>query len=128
MRYIGKHIIHCSDSTFGDVAEIRKWHKKRGFDDIGYHHVILRDGTIEYGRELNEIGAHTKGMNTESIGTCLIGKDNFTVEQFCSLRKLHRQLEHLFGTLEVHPHNKFNKGKTCPNFNVSDVFDNLDMK
>ena len=25
-------IIHCSDSTWGDVAVINDWHRQRGFD------------------------------------------------------------------------------------------------
>lgn len=73
MREVQKHIIHCSDSTFGDVAEIRRWHIARGFNDVGYHFVIRRDGEVEMGRTLETIGAHCKGHNTNSIGTCLVG-------------------------------------------------------
>jgi len=61
-------IVHCSDSTWGDADEIKKWHtnpKKYGgpYDDIGYHRVIcngrrfsvghyepLLDGLLEVGR------------------------------------------------------------------------------
>jgi hypothetical protein len=33
----------------------------------------LLDGTIEQGRELEAVGAHTKGHNAHSIGICYIG-------------------------------------------------------
>jgi len=36
-----KVIIHCSDSSFGNAVLIDKWHRQRGFDNIGYHFVIL---------------------------------------------------------------------------------------
>ena len=40
MREINKIIVHCSATREGEnfeVAEIRKWHLARGFNDIGYH-------------------------------------------------------------------------------------------
>ena len=98
MRSIRKHIIHCSDSDYGDVDIIRAWHLARGFRDVGYHFIIRRDGEIELGRPMNEIGAHCAGYNKESIGTCLIGVDNFTKKQFKSLLKVHKLIENEFNT------------------------------
>ena len=121
MRDIRFHIIHCSDSDYGDVATIRKWHLQRGFSDVGYHFVIRRDGEIELGRPLVQVGAHCKGYNKISIGTCLIGKDSFNHCQFAQLRKLHQSLVAQFPMLEAVPHNQFNPHKTCPNFNIYDV-------
>jgi hypothetical protein len=66
-------IFHHSLSKTGNVERIRKWHLDRGWDDIGYHYVILRDGTIEHGRDIKYKGAHAKGSNSDSIGVCLIG-------------------------------------------------------
>lgn len=117
MRDIKYHIIHCSDSAFGDVTEIRKWHKARGFRDIGYHFVIRRDGEVEMGRPINEIGAHCKGFNLESIGTCMVGKSDFTPAQFAALVEVHLMLESLFPHIQINAHYEFNSGKTCPNFN-----------
>ena len=77
MRNIDKIIIHCSATKEGvavSTATIRNWHiKGRGWSDIGYHYVIQLDGTIDYGRPINRIGAHTKGENENSIGICYIG-------------------------------------------------------
>lgn len=121
MSKIKNHIIHCSDSDFGNVNVIRQWHLERGFRDVGYHFIIRRDGEIEVGRTLEETGAHCKGYNQESIGTCLIGKRNFEMHQFESLKRVHSMLKMIFPNIQVQPHNAFNKQKTCPNFNVEQV-------
>lgn len=86
-EYIKEVIIHCSDSTWGDVDAIRSWHLARGFDDIGYHIVIengyktssniydeTRDGIIEIGRPIHIDGAHTIGHNKNTLAICLIGR------------------------------------------------------
>lgn len=136
-------IIHCSDSEWGSVNEIRKWHIQRGWKDIGYHFVILNgnidsdavvdfpplDGSIEVGRPLNEdsflddteVGAHALGYNHKSVGICLIGKDRFTTKQMSSLEKL---LGYMLKIWKLQPsvvlgHYEVDKNKTCPNFNVS---------
>lgn len=114
-----KCVIHCSDSPQGrgDNAEtIHKWHKERGFDGIGYHYVILEDGTIENGRPEYWEGAHAKGHN-DAIGICLIGIDEFTHSQFISLEKLLK--DHKFNREEVVGHYDIDEHKTCPNFDVS---------
>lgn len=56
-----------------DAATIDSWHRARGFDGIGYHYVIHRDGTVESGRPTDEYGAHTIGYNNRSVGVCLAG-------------------------------------------------------
>ena len=75
MRDINKIIVHCSATKEGQeffADDIRRWHKARGFSDIGYHFVINLDGVIEYGRDLKLTGAHCKGHNEASIGICYI--------------------------------------------------------
>tara|TARA_B100000609_G_scaffold194194_1_gene186481 strand:+ start:976 stop:1359 length:384 start_codon:yes stop_codon:yes gene_type:complete len=121
MRTINEHIIHCSDSDFGDVEIIRHWHLARGFKDIGYHFVIRQDGEIELGRPLEQMGAHCAGYNRHSVGTCLIGKSGFTPAQFEALQKLHMSLSKLFTGIRAVPHNVHNPHKTCPNFNIYNV-------
>ena len=81
-------VIHESASRWGDANEIRRWHKAKGWRDIGYHAVILNgrrdnpnrydpklDGKIEPGRAENRVGAHcaADGMNGKALGVCLIG-------------------------------------------------------
>lgn len=59
---------------------IAQWHQRRGFSTeyrgkiyhIGYHYVILPDGTLEQGRPEWMLGAHTYGHN-DYLGICLVG-------------------------------------------------------
>ena len=42
-------VIHCTQTPPGmdvDVDKVTQWHKERGFDTIGYHYLIKRDGTL----------------------------------------------------------------------------------
>lgn len=92
-------VVHCSatpvTSDIG-VDEIRDWHQGKGWSDIGYHAVVRRNGQIEYGRHLDEAGAHVKGKNYQSVGVCLVGgvdpagkaEANYTPDQFISLKAL----------------------------------------
>lgn len=108
-------IIHCSDSPQGrgdDASTIDRWHKARGWSGIGYHYVILEDGTIQTGRPLGKSGAHAKGYN-DYVGVCLIGEESFTNRQFDSLEALCRE----FTTDKIMGHYEVSL-KTCPNFDV----------
>ena len=76
MRDINQIIVHCSatpPSMIVGADDIRKWHKARGWSDIGYHYVIKRNGVTEKGRDITRVGAHAKGHNEDSLGVVLIG-------------------------------------------------------
>ena len=129
MRTINKIIIHCSATPEGKdytVYDITKWHKERGFKDIGYHYVIYRDGTIHDGRDIKLVGAHCTGYNANSIGICYIGgvaadgktpKDTRTHAQKTSLINLIKTLKAKFPGAKVHGHREF-ANKACPSFDV----------
>lgn len=121
MREINRHIIHCSASRFGNVKIFRRWHKARGWRDVGYHFIIRRDGEIEIGRMLHEKGAHCLGHNDDSVGTCLVGNKTFTEAQFKSLRRVNKMLKEVFPGITAHPHNEYTDLKTCPNFDIAKV-------
>ncbi len=126
-------VVHCSatkeDQNF-DVEDIRRWHINRGFNDIGYHFVITRDGTIQKGRPMTNNGAHAIRYNDKSIGICLIGgidqnskpEDNFTDEQKMVLGDLIYGLKELFPKAAIAGHrdldSKHNRLKACPSFDV----------
>lgn len=120
-RPINKIIVHCSASNEGDVKLIRMWHKARNFRDVGYHYIIRRDGEIELGRMLSEQGAHCYGHNEDSVGICLIGREDFEQCQFDSLKRLVGELERWFPNIEVYGHRDFTDKKTCPNFDVHEL-------
>jgi len=121
--------VHVSDSPVnrGDKAEqIDLWHKQRGFKEIGYHLVILPNGDIQIGRNINKVGAHVGGFNTGNLGICLIGgfkgKDERTNEQNKTLAFLVVELidRNILTQNQFFGHNDLDKGKTCPNFSVKD--------
>jgi len=84
-------VIHHTASHDVSSATIDQWHKERGWDGIGYHYIIRKDGTIEEGRSLNKKGAHARGRNLW-IGIALTGYEDFSVRQISSLRRLLKKL------------------------------------
>ena len=137
MRKVDEIIVHCSatrpswmehNSLEAKVAEIRDWHKARGFDDIGYHWIIDRDGSVLEGRQERRTGAHVKNRNASTIGICLIGgfgssandqfADHFTPEQDVALRELIDQIKGRHAIKKVSGHNDYDAGKACPGFRV----------
>lgn len=136
MRVIDRIIIHCSDSDIDahdDISVIRKWHSQNGWsgadgivgtdDDVGYNAFIKKNGKIQFGRPVQQIGAHTKGYNKISIGVCISGRSEFTEAQIESLTSFVRGLmySHSLTTSNVFGHYELDKNKTCPNFNMDDL-------
>lgn len=148
MREITKLIIHCSatppDMDIG-VAEIRRWHtdpppKGNGWNDIGYHFVIRRDGLFEPGRPVEIQGAHCAAQNGNkaSIGICLVGgvrrgqhpktgkaallvENNFTQAQWLTLEQQIELLQKRFPKIDtILGHRDLDPGKECPSFSVRD--------
>ena len=134
-------VVHCSASkpkTPVDASTITRWHLDRGFLKIGYHYVILRDGTVQKGRKDSEVGAHVAGYNTGSLGICLVGglndttgkaENNFTAEQFDSLAKLLGKLTGDHPKAEVLGHRDFPKvAKDCPCFSTREWWAKQQLK
>jgi len=147
MRFIDEIIIHNSASEWGNAAIITEWHIARGWKTIGYHWVIgnsyptqksfqlkmpifSHDGRLETGRKLEEIGAHTRGHNKNSIGICIIGKRTFSKAQFLTLRKLIKMLKSMFpgADIKIRGHTEHFSGKTCPNINMNYLRKALDAE
>ena len=145
-RVMNTIVIHCSatkeDKDYS-VADIKKWHLQRGFNDVGYHFIIKLDGTIEIGRPLDKVGAHVNNNNTGTIGICYIGgldskgkpKDTRTDEQKDSLLNLITLLKNNINIKEIKGHRDFSKDlnnngkidkfeyiKDCPCFEVKDEY------
>jgi N-acetylmuramoyl-L-alanine amidase len=125
--------IHCSatrPSMDIGVKDITKWHKAppRNWSTIGYHYVIRRDGKLETGRAENLVGAHVEGFNANSLGICLVGgvnddtlgpENNFTPEQFATLKTLLPFLKSKYPKAKIQGHRDFpNVKKACPSFDV----------
>lgn len=129
MRKINKIIIHCTATPLDtSVASIRNYHMQLGYKDIGYHFLIDCFGFIHKGRPVEQIGAHCRGHNIDSIGIALIGgkdgKFDFTRSQMCTLWNLVQSLVRKYNINPsfIYGHNEFTKNKSCPNFNVKNFF------
>jgi N-acetyl-anhydromuramyl-L-alanine amidase AmpD len=111
------------------AEEIRRWHvQDNGWNDIGYHYVIRRNGVVEKGRNEAVAGAHTSGHNFDSIGVCLVGgmkQDeqkpdcNFTGAQFIALAGLIRDMRKRYPNITVSGHRDWAK-RDCPTFNAEE--------
>lgn len=136
------------DGKLLDAAAIDADHQKQGWSieykgktyHIGYHYVILADGTVEAGRPEEVRGAHAAGYN-DHLGICLVG--NFSSSgnpggRMRPSRPTEQQLDALVGLLrelmdrydfdieDIHPHREF--GQTaCPGdrFPFDEVLDRL---
>lgn len=140
MREIKKIIVHCSDSPEGrddKTADIKRWHtqappKGNGWKDIGYHYVIELDGTIMPGRDIETVGAHCSGHNSDSIGVCYVGgcdkdmkpKDTRTDAQKQSLKILLRYLVEKYPNATIYGHRDFAQ-KACPSFDAKEEYKSL---
>ncbi len=115
-------VIHCSDTDDNlniGALEIHNLHLKFGWNGIGYHKVIRRDGFIEEGRPEFWVGAHVYGYNKNSLGICIIGRNKFTQKQFCSLKKTLEMWKKKYPKAKILGHRDFSyTNKTCPNFDV----------
>lgn len=129
-RTITEIIVHCTATAEGKdytVDDIRKWHKERGWSDIGYHYVIDRKGHILPGRDVDTVGAHCEGHNAHSIGVVYIGgvsalngkpKDTRTLAQKAGLIRCLTELKSLYPQAKIYGHCDFTKSKPCPCFDA----------
>ena len=132
MREINEIFIHCTATMPNmdiGVEEIRRWHKARGWRDVGYHWVIRRDGTVEQGRPEWEVGAHALLHNLYSIGICLVGgidenmqpSSKYMPAQWRALEQLLQDIMDRHDLYEpsqiIRGHNEVST-KACPCFDV----------
>ncbi|WJY17652.1 N-acetylmuramoyl-L-alanine amidase [Pseudoblastomonas flavescens] len=139
MTRISYLAVHCSATPAGrdiGAADIRQWHRAKGWKDIGYHYVIRLDGTIEKGRPDDMPGAHEPKINRSSIAVCLVGgsppvgsaeykrglgENTYTPAQFASLKKLLLELSAKHPGAEVLGHRDVQGvRKACPSFDVKE--------
>jgi N-acetylmuramoyl-L-alanine amidase len=129
-RVIDEIIVHCTATPEGrdvSVDTIRSWHLANGWKDIGYHYVVLLDGTVQVGRPEAEVGSHVAGHNSRTLGIVYVGgvaadgrtpKDTRTPAQKAALLDLARALIAKYPTVrKVTGHNQ-HAAKACPSFDV----------
>lgn len=139
--------VHCSATAADvdvDASDIRRWHRSRGWRDIGYHYVITRSGEVQKGRPDDMPGAHEPRINRRSIAVCLIGgspphgspeqrkglgEDNYTNEQWAALEKLVRTLTKTHPDAEVLGHRDVQGvKKACPSFDAKQWWEDVNRE
>lgn len=118
-----KIIVHCSATPNGDarfnIDDYRKWHKAKGWRDVGYNYVVEVDGSLSKGRSESGSGAHTVGQNSVALGICQTGTDKFSQSQFITTREQirHWMQQYNIPVSEIYGHYQFAQ-KTCPGFKI----------
>ena len=107
------------------IEDVRKWHLKRDFLDVGYHYYIRRDGSLQKGRQETHVGAHCTDMdmNNRSLGICFEGHGDyeaFTQDQRNALCDLYEDILTRWDipVEDVLGHRETGAPKTCPGSKV----------
>lgn len=131
MREIKQLVVHCSGSPDDrDIGaeEIHRWHIENEWDGIAYHEVIRRDGRLEAGRPDYWVGAHAYGHNSNSLGVCLIGGENYSDEQISTLVNLLVKWRMQHADAYIVGHYELDSGKTCPNIDMRIIRDMVEER
>ncbi|MEM6472173.1 MAG: D-Ala-D-Ala carboxypeptidase family metallohydrolase [Planctomycetota bacterium] len=135
---VTKLVVHHSASPRDTttVADVSRWHRERGFSQIGYHQLILSNGTVQAGRPESIMGAHALGANQNSLGVCLMGNfenETPTAAQISSLVSVLQRWtrEHRLPTTSIYGHFDVPGGKTataCPGRNLKSQMQNVKLQ
>lgn len=136
MRKINLIVLHCSatkDTQTYTPEQLERDHKARGFIQAGYHFYIRRNGEIVSMRPVEQIPAHAKGFNRNSIAICYEGglditgkpKDTRTIKQKESIRILLLLLLTHYPSARICGHRDLGAHKACPCFNAEEEYADL---
>ena len=136
MRKINLIVLHCSatkDTQTYTPEQLEQDHKARGFIQAGYHFYIRRNGEIVSMRPVEQIPAHAKGFNRNSIAICYEGgldvtgkpKDTRTIKQKESIRILLLLLLTHYPGARICGHRDLGAHKACPCFNAKEEYADL---
>lgn len=139
MRKINFIVIHCDGimpHQHNTIQKIDAYHKSLGWKGVGYHEYVRRDGSLEHGRPLWEVGAHVKGHNKYSIGICYEGgldsagqpADTRTPQQVKVLRELVERFHAYFPHAVIVGHHDLDPKKSCPCYSPVTEYRDLQPK
>lgn len=100
-------VVHHAAAKSASVETINQWHLNNGWNGIGYHYYIRKNGTIYRGRPEWALGAHAEGSNDRSIGICCEGDymtETMPEAQLTSLKALLRDIMDRYGKLTLRRH------------------------
>jgi hypothetical protein len=128
-------VIHHSATAAGGAGTFDKFHRAKGWDELGYHFVIgngtdTPDGAVEVGSrwQSQKHGAHCKTpdnyYNEHGIGICLVGDFTKTRPTPRQLNALYRLVRFLTDACAIPPdrvteHGAIKRGTQCPGPNFA---------
>ena len=102
------------------VQAMHGYHRDvNGWDGIGYHYYVRKDGSVWRGRPEDTIGAHTIGYNYSSIGICFEGnfeRETMSAEQLAAGRELLADILSRYPGIEISGH-RDKDATVCPGKN-----------
>ena len=128
IRYIAVHYLWSRIDTDWPMSKVAQMHEREnGWNGPGYHYLIRRDGSLEYGRPEWARGAHVRGHNDRSIGVAYEGgripgdnqngHDTRTQEQRDRLNHLVGALKAKYPNAQVVGHRDLTATQ-CPGFDA----------
>ena len=148
-RVVNQVIVHATETTTDrniGAIEINNINNELGFDGIGYHYVIRRDGRLQRGRPVNKKGEHVVDatIEKESIAIILVGglncssgepnatsfrsSQSFTISQYDTLEKFLTAFYRKYPGGKVFGHNDVDITEADPYFDVQDYVESLFRK
>ena len=125
-RAVDRVFLHCSASdnaSHDNIETMREWHLARGFNDVGYHYFIRKDGALLTGRPISKTPAAQKGHNRGTIAICCHGlkEEKFTDAQFVTLKNLCLAINNAYdGAVTFHGHREV-AAKACPVYKYKEI-------
>ena len=127
VRIIVHHTVTAEDA---DPLDINRMHKAK-FGGIGYHALVYRaaggDWVVGDGRDDERLGAHTKGLNTGSLGVAIAGNYQYSPPSMGALGMVIGQclswcLTYDIDPANIYPHNAVGRTATvCPGMTPIDT-------
>jgi len=110
----GTDLNPLADTSHHTAKMVEDYHISKGWEGIGYHYFIEKDGTIWRGRPEHYHGAHTteQNKNKESLGLCMAGNFDLTLPTDAQIKSLTELLNETMKRYaipkeKIEPHRKF---------------------
>lgn len=117
-----------------NTAKIRVMHINKGWSDIGYHGVIMPDGEFQLGRDIDKMGAHTRGSNKGSIGIMFMAGlkrghefTKPTQAQLITARLIIEEQKRHYQGLEIFGH-RDRAATLCPGFDIRHWYETNEVR
>ena len=131
MRVITHIVIHCTATQPEATVESikRYWKEVKGWQQVGYHYLIDKNGFVNYLAKEEEVTNGVGGHNQHSVHVSYIGgvdkqgkpKDTRSQSQLNAMKTIVARLKAKYPHAEILGHRDFpNVAKACPSFDVKE--------